>query len=149
MSLLSLQEGAEGEEGAEENAIYEIPFTINITKEDGDDGLVFDCVTDGESFTIRKCVVESFEFPSDLPGVDGDEEDEEMDMSGLDEPMEPYRGPIFENLDPELQERFYDYLEERGVTENLVRYVHALVFDKEQREYVRWLGRVKKFLETK
>lgn len=67
------------------------------------DGLVFDCVTDGDSFTIRKCVVESFEFP-DMPGMENEEE-AEADLEDLDEAMEPYRGPIFENLDPELQAR--------------------------------------------
>lgn len=35
------------------------------------------------------------------------------------------------------------------MNEALVKYVHGLVFDKEQREYVRWLGRVRKFLEGK
>jgi hypothetical protein len=47
------------------------------------------------------------------------------------------------------QDQFYEYLEERGVTDALVKYLYGLVFDKEQREYVAWLGRVKKFLEQK
>jgi hypothetical protein len=71
---------------------------------------VFDCVTDGESYTIRKVVVEKFsdEFDEDdeEEGPGGDDEDNMgFDPSDLDQPMEPYRGPIFENLDPELQVR--------------------------------------------
>ena len=49
-------------------------------------------------------------------------------------------------LDPGLQTEFEQYLGQRGITNELVNYLKALVDDKEQREYTSWLQRVRSFI---
>ena len=53
-----------------------------------------------------------------------------------------YTGPLFDELDDELQRQFTLYLEERGVNADLGAYLLRLVHDKEQREYMHWLEKV-------
>lgn len=53
---------------------------------------------------------------------------------------------VYQELDDKLQEEFANYLHERGVDEELGNYLIALVNDKEEQEYKRWLGNVRKFI---
>lgn len=50
-----------------------------------------------------------------------------------------YEGPSFMNLDPELQQMLYSYLEERDINASLAQFLPEYVTFKEQREYVQWL----------
>jgi len=58
-----------------------------------------------------------------------------------------YTGPPFGNLDEDLQILMERYLEERGVDTNMALFVPDFVDWKEQKEYLGWLGNVKKFFE--
>ncbi|QCE02154.1 Mitochondrial glycoprotein [Vigna unguiculata] len=62
---------------------------------------------------------------------------------------EPYSGPQFTELDDELQESLYDYLEERGINDELAAFLHQYMKQKDKTEYVRWMERVKAFIERK
>ncbi len=53
---------------------------------------------------------------------------------------------MYQELDEKLQEEFANYLHERGVNERLGDYLITLVNDKEESEYRRWLGNVRKFV---
>ena len=53
---------------------------------------------------------------------------------------------LFEELDGDVQKIFEDYLQERGINAEFGEYLLALADNKEQREYTRWLGEVRKFL---
>lgn len=55
---------------------------------------------------------------------------------------------MFTELDDKLQTAFVDYLEERGVNAELGRFIVDYAEDKEQREYMTWLGGVEKFLKA-
>ncbi|EEP81323.1 hypothetical protein UREG_06188 [Uncinocarpus reesii 1704] len=59
-----------------------------------------------------------------------------------------YAGPPFGNLDEDLQILLERYLEERGIDATLASFVPDYIDFKEQREYVRWLGNLKKFVEV-
>jgi complement component 1 Q subcomponent-binding protein, mitochondrial len=61
---------------------------------------------------------------------------------------EVYPGPPFGTLDEDLQVLMDRYLEERGVTQALAVFAPDYVDVKEQREYVRWLNNVKKFIDA-
>lgn len=52
-----------------------------------------------------------------------------------------YAGPPFGNLDEELQILLERYLDERGIDAALASFVPDYIDFKEQKEYVRWLGR--------
>merc|ERR1711977_196633 len=103
------------EEGEEmETNTFEIPFTVNIIIPDSIHGLMFDCVNDGKSFRIRKVLLEDYSAFMDSDGEREDEDKDKVEMLKGGIAMEPYRGPVFEDLEPELQDEFYNYLEDRG-----------------------------------
>lgn len=59
-----------------------------------------------------------------------------------------YPGPPFGSLDDDLQVLMERFLEDRGITQTLAVFVPDYVDVKEQREYVRWLGNVKNFVDA-
>jgi complement component 1 Q subcomponent-binding protein, mitochondrial len=60
-----------------------------------------------------------------------------------------YAGPVFEQLNEELQDSFYSYLEERSIGEDLSFFVLSYSRVKEQSEYSNWLNKVMAFAEKK
>ncbi len=111
-----------GEDGDDEG-ISTVVFNVSVVK-DGK-ALVFECESDGNSTTINHVSLE----PKD--GF----ESESM-----------YTGPVFDELDDNMQRQFSVYLEDRGVNAELGEYLRFLIYDKEQREYQNWLGDVEKFV---
>ena len=61
------------------------------------------------------------------------------------EDTEMYGGPIFDQLDNELQDAFYAYMAERSVDEDLCFFILAHSGLKEQKEYVHWLNKMLDF----
>jgi complement component 1 Q subcomponent-binding protein, mitochondrial len=59
-----------------------------------------------------------------------------------------YAGPSFGSLDEDLQMLMERYLEERGITQALAVFAPDYMDYKEQKEYVRWLGNVKAFVDA-
>jgi len=58
-----------------------------------------------------------------------------------------YTGPPFSNLDEDLQILLEKYLEERGINTRMALFIPDYIDHKEQKEYIRWLDNVKKFVE--
>lgn len=117
------------EEAAEGGALdvdVGVVFNVSVTK--GDTALVFECRSDGTYLDIQHCSLEP---------ADGEV------------PDSSYTGPVYEELDEDLQAKFQHYLEERGVGPALGAFILQLVHDKEQREYMSWLAKVKDFVAAK
>jgi len=57
-----------------------------------------------------------------------------------------YGGPPVDELDPELQTMLHQYLEERGIDEELASFLPEYVDYKEQKEYVKWLEDLENFV---
>ncbi|KAK7381530.1 hypothetical protein VNO80_00075 [Phaseolus coccineus] len=62
---------------------------------------------------------------------------------------EPYVGPEFTELDDALQDSLYDFLEVRGINDELAVFLHQYMKRKDKTEFVRWMERVKSFIERK
>ena len=62
------------------------------------------------------------------------------------ERAEVYAGPGYDQLQPELRDKFAEYIAERGFDEALAEFLPAFLELKEQNEYVRWLGNVKEYV---
>ncbi|CAJ1951383.1 unnamed protein product [Sphenostylis stenocarpa] len=62
---------------------------------------------------------------------------------------EPYTGPEFTDLDDSLQDGLYDFLEVRGINDELAVFLHQYMKHKDKTEVVRWMERVKSFIERK
>lgn len=57
-----------------------------------------------------------------------------------------YQGPRFSDLDESLQVAFEEYLDERGINEELAEFIISYSEVKEEKEYRNWLGEVNNFL---
>ena len=58
-----------------------------------------------------------------------------------------YAGPVFEQLNAELQDGFYTFLAERGIDDDLCFFVLSYSRVKEQTEYANWLNKCLNFVE--
>lgn len=54
---------------------------------------------------------------------------------------------IFRELDDELQDSLYDFLEARGINDELAEYLHQYMKNKDKTEYIRWMETLKSFVE--
>jgi hypothetical protein len=115
------QPAPEFEEG--EGDLSTVVFNVSVQK--GDNALVFECESDGTYMAITHLSMEP------KAGVPSDSF---------------YTGPVFEELDEELQKEFKSYLEERGINEDFGEFLRHLLYDKEQREYMNWLKKVHDFV---
>jgi complement component 1 Q subcomponent-binding protein len=59
-----------------------------------------------------------------------------------------YMGPVFEELDEDLQTTFGRYLEERGIDTALATFLPDYIDYKEQKEYVNWLKGINDFVSA-
>ncbi|KAI8075878.1 mitochondrial glycoprotein [Gilbertella persicaria] len=59
-----------------------------------------------------------------------------------------YMGPVFEELEEEIQATFTRYLEERGIDTALATFLPDYIDYKEQKEYVHWLKDVNDFVSA-
>ncbi|CAG8653290.1 11441_t:CDS:2 [Dentiscutata erythropus] len=59
-----------------------------------------------------------------------------------------YPGPSFETLDNDVQVLFEKYLEERGINTAVALFISNYVEYKEQKEYMKWLENVRKFVDV-
>lgn len=107
-----------------------IDFNVVVNSVDGNSQLEFDCVTDGEIIEIKNVSFESYDENSPMLGT-------------------PYTGPNFEDLEESVQDKFHEYLEERGINAELANYIVEAHLDKEQREYTNWLEKVAMFVQQK
>ena len=62
-----------------------------------------------------------------------------QDAKDASEARSLYAGPTVGDLDPELQQMIEQYLEERGIDEELAGFLPEYADFKEQKEYVKWL----------
>lgn len=61
--------------------------------------------------------------------------------------IQPYMGPGFKELDDELQDSLYDFLEARGINDELAEYLHQYMKNKDKTEYIRWMETLKSIVE--
>ncbi|KAM4122647.1 hypothetical protein ACB094_01G100200 [Castanea mollissima] len=59
----------------------------------------------------------------------------------------PYLGPDYRKMDAKLQKALKEYLEARGVNDELAVFLHEFMMNKDRTELIRWLGNVKTFVE--
>lgn len=59
-----------------------------------------------------------------------------------------YKGPEFNDLDENLQKAFHKYLEIRGIKPSTINFLHVYMINKDSRENLLWLKKLKKFIEA-
>ncbi|XP_047342248.1 uncharacterized protein At2g39795, mitochondrial-like [Impatiens glandulifera] len=110
----------------DEEVKLHMTLVIEILKKEEGETLEFVCLAWPDSIEIQKVFVR-----------------------GHEQKGHPFTGPKFKELDDELQDSLYDFLEERGVNEDLAAFLHRYMKSKDKNELVRWMGSVKSFIEKK
>ncbi|KAL7099621.1 hypothetical protein ACP275_09G096100 [Erythranthe tilingii] len=110
-----------------ENMKPHITFIVDVFKGEGTDILEFICSAWPDSIEIRNVFTRGHNRISDYH----------------------YMGPGFKELDDELQTSLYDYLETRGVDDKLAEFLHRYMINKDKNEYLRWMEKMKSFIEKK
>lgn len=118
-------DGADEGEGGE--AAYPVTFSVDVVK-------------DGQVLQFQCLYVENDQADPAVQDVAFFLKSEEENVGKM------YEGPRFAELDETLQSAFNDFVVARGVDANLGQYICRLVYDKEQEDYVAWLGKVKTFV---
>ncbi|KAI9139810.1 mitochondrial glycoprotein [Paraphysoderma sedebokerense] len=128
----------EGEEPVQENLSFPVSVVINVTKPGKPQvgAVTFHTVADGGNFHI-----DNVTFTSDVKLTQQDNAETDYQRRGL------YVGPVFSDLDDVVQEKFYEYLQARRIDSALAEFIPSYIEWKEQKEYVKWLDSVKKFVE--
>ncbi|XP_062194857.1 uncharacterized protein At2g39795, mitochondrial-like [Phragmites australis] len=62
-------------------------------------------------------------------------------------PVQQYVGRQFSELDEEMQSAVRDYLEQRGVNDDLAAFLHSYMENKEHAELIRWLKNVECYIK--
>jgi complement component 1 Q subcomponent-binding protein len=117
------------EEGGEDGEPYVNRFIVEVKQDSRT--LAFDC-TAGSDVEIRNVQIlgDNMHF-------------------GADNTAELYSGPNFADLDDNLREAFYEYLQARKIDADFSFFVQSYAHDKEQREYINWLKSVGEFVGSK
>ncbi|CAJ2653228.1 uncharacterized protein At2g39795, mitochondrial-like [Trifolium pratense] len=102
-----------------------IPISVTVSKKDGP-SLQFSCVAYPDEIVIDNLSVKN-------PDVSDDQI--------------PYE-PDFQSLEESLQKTFHRYLEIRGIKPSTLNFLHEYMINKDSREYLVWLNKVKNFIQA-
>ena len=103
-----------------------IKCAVRVDK--GDDRVLFECNCHGETLDIVN-----------VTPVFSKGNEEEFIRDG-------YPGPIFDDLEEDLQEAFHQYLEKRNINSDLAYFIVSHSRVREQELYLEWLSSMKGFL---
>ncbi|XP_010472884.1 PREDICTED: uncharacterized protein At2g39795, mitochondrial-like isoform X1 [Camelina sativa] len=107
--------------------ILHITFIVNISKGGTGEGLEIMCSAWPDTIEISKLCI----------------------RKAIKSSPSSYGGPEFEELDDQLQDALYQFLEERGIGDELAVFLHQYMKNKGKGEYVRWMESVKSYVEQK
>ncbi|KAG6739231.1 hypothetical protein POTOM_056822 [Populus tomentosa] len=108
-----------GDDASGEDVRLHISFIVDVSKGDGGENLEFLCSAWPDRLEIQKVYL----------------------LRGEKMPGRPYMGPDFRKLNKELQKRLREYLEARGVNDELSFFLHDYMLNKDRIELIQWLGK--------
>lgn len=131
--------GGEAQDQQEErDAMQDQEFTeFNVYITRGKQTVAFECVSVNGEIEINHCNV--------IDDINIHRTQSPFNMTAV----ESYKGPEFHTLDEGVQQALVDLLRAHGVNEELAQLIEHTALDKEQRLYMRWLGQVRDFLQSK
>ncbi|KAL5709460.1 hypothetical protein ACHQM5_020144 [Ranunculus cassubicifolius] len=116
----------EGKDDEESDPASSLAMVVSVSKGKNEPCLEFCCTAYSDEIVIDSLFVKNPESSDD----------------GFD-----YEGPDFADLDQELQEAFNVYLQDRGIKPSTTNFLFEYMFNKEHKEYLRWLKTVKSFVK--
>ncbi|TQD95487.1 hypothetical protein C1H46_018899 [Malus baccata] len=118
---------SKGVAGLRNDVQLHITMIVNIFKKEGGNVLEIMCSAWLDSTEINKLFIRK---PEKMPA-------------------QPYAGPEFKELDDELQDSLYEFLEARSINDDFTSFLHEYMKNKDKTEFIRWMGTVKSFIGKK
>jgi hypothetical protein len=109
---------------------------FSVVVEKGSRALLFDC-----AWQERRLRINHLAFFPDAKSA------HRVAVLGDDAENTGYEGPEVSDLSDDLSTLWYEYLMARGVNETMGAFMTSFSKEKEQQEYVAWLGQTLKFVE--
>ncbi|CAD7929568.1 unnamed protein product [Amoebophrya sp. A120] len=134
---MAYEDDPEYQEGETPEEPTEVELTVTVETKDGAEGLTYFCST-----SSMEGAKEGPKTSLSIGNLKTWSSVEERDNAAA------YNGPEFDDLDDRLQEAMEEYLAEIGVSEEVQEFVNASAADKEQREYMRWMENLNKFVKA-
>ncbi|KAH7574076.1 hypothetical protein JRO89_XS03G0248300 [Xanthoceras sorbifolium] len=116
-----------GDDATGEDTRLHISVIVDISKRDGPETVEFVCSAWPDALEIHNIYVFSTSRDNKL--------------------VRPYIGPHFGKLSGELRRTLREFLEARGVNDELSVFLHEYMLNKDRIELVRWLQNLKYFVE--
>lgn len=139
------QKENENKEEEEENPEEENPYTglvhnfqIVVNKSKLNKAVLFECVSDSGRTFINRCVL--------LPSADVAHD---LSAEGQVKRALSYNGPAIGDIDDALREHLLEFLERRGVNDDLAKFVMDYAVYQEASSYIKWLKDLKEFVRNK
>ncbi|KAL2331130.1 hypothetical protein Fmac_018711 [Flemingia macrophylla] len=114
-----------GDDSSGMNLRLHLSLIVDISKGEGGTELEFVCSAWPDSLNVEKVYVLR---PGRMPA-------------------RPYIGPHFRGLNAKVQEKFYEYLDARGVNNELAVFLHEYMMNKDRIELLQWMDSLKSFVE--
>ncbi|TPX31429.1 hypothetical protein SmJEL517_g05232 [Synchytrium microbalum] len=135
-----MEDSIEGqkEEAETEGMSLSIPVTIIIDKKAGS--------TDSGAIEVSATVQDDVFFIDSVSYRRSSSVAHDESAEGDWQRRGGYGGPVFADLDEDLQDLFHKYLEERGFDPTLADFIPNYLEYKEQKEYVAWLSNIGEFV---
>ncbi|GME21983.1 Mitochondrial glycoprotein [Neofusicoccum parvum] len=130
-------EDEEFTEEEEEQSSFPVRAVVTITKDGQKGALSIDAVAQDSAFQITNVHY----FPD---GEQAEPKTAEKDWARRN----TYPGPLFGQLDEDLQILLEEYLEERGIDTRMALFIPDYIDYKEQKEYLKWLENLKGFVSA-
>ncbi|CAN0900578.1 Uncharacterized protein At2g39795, mitochondrial [Linum grandiflorum] len=131
MRLSNIIPGGEGG-GDDEDDINQLFLHLQVSKPDQNKSLHFLCGLYPDALGIHSVSLRP-----------------KLEASGFFEAPSSYNGPVFGELDQRMRDAFHDFVEERGVNENLFAFLQAWLYVKDHKNLVRWFKTVGSHINEK
>ncbi|KAL2471868.1 Mitochondrial glycoprotein family protein [Abeliophyllum distichum] len=115
-----------GDESTGEEVQLHISLLVDIWKGEQSDLLEFVCSAWPDALEIQKVYI--------------------FRHGGLQ--TRPYMGPNIKDMSTKLHNGFYEFLKTRGVNDNLSKFLHEYMMNKDRIELIQWLQKVQSFFEN-
>ncbi|XP_030931320.1 uncharacterized protein At2g39795, mitochondrial-like [Quercus lobata] len=113
-------------DNSEKASLSSLPLVVSVSKKDGP-SLEFSCISYPDEIEIDSLAAKRPEIS-----------DEEI----------AYKGPSFIDLDEDLQKAFKRYLNIRGIKPSTINFLHEYMINKNSKEELIWMKKLKKFVEA-
>lgn len=124
-TMLDLGSSDSHEDLGEDDIPCKICLAVTISKDEAPKSMMIGCSGYPDEITVDRVVIMEAESSYELT----------------------YEGPGFERMNENLQKAFQEFLQERGIDDDLSNFLYEYMINKCKKEYLNWLQSLQSFVE--